>query len=636
MTRFLASTALAVIVTTAAQAQTAASPAASSDDAATATPDSLTVIGLRPTDVSDVTAAVSVLDRASLEVRGAPYLVDQLRAAPGVAVSRNGALGGLTQVRIRGAEANHTLVLIDGIEVSDPVTGETDFGVLAGLDPQRIEIARGEQSVFHGSDAIGGVIAVTTFGGAGLRAALEAGTRGTVNGHAAFDTALGDGVSFGASLAGFTTDGVDTSGSDGEKDGSQSLSGAVRGAVALGDGWRLSGLARMAHTEADFDSDTDFDGRLNDVDRHDESLNWNAGASLEGAAFGLDHQARIGFTDVTREAFADGEADGETSGQRLKLSYSPAWERDTGAARWRVAGLVDAEFEDYERRAEASFFGDPNQARSFDTLGVAGEARLSQGAFTANASVRQDFNDEQFDDATTWRLGGAYAFDFGGRARASLGRGVKNPTFIELFGFFPGSFLGDPDLKAETSLGWELGWDQRVGPVEASLTYFEASLEDEIVTVFNPDFTSSPANLDGESQRSGVEAALAWRVSDTLQLRAAASRIDSQDDDGADEIRVPDWTGSLSVDWRSARREGLRVGVTLDYVGEQDDLNFGSFPAQTVTLDSYLLASASAAIPVSERIALTARGENLFDADVVDVFGYTNPGVTVLVGFAVR
>ena len=180
--------------------------------------DLITVTGLRPVQIDDVTASVTVLDADLLSVRGSPYLADQLRAVPGVAVSRSGAVGGLTQVRMRGAEANHTLVLVDGIEVSDPVTGETDFGLWSGLEAQRIEIVRGEQSVLYGSDAIGGVVAVTT-GGEGARGLVEIGSRDTRRGVAAYDAAFGQ-HRLGASLSGFTTEGVDTSGRGAEKDGS--------------------------------------------------------------------------------------------------------------------------------------------------------------------------------------------------------------------------------------------------------------------------------------------------------------------------------------------------------------------------------------------------------------------------------
>ncbi len=591
------------------------------------------VAGIRPVTEQDITTSVTVLDASDLAVRDNPYLADQLRAVPGIGVSRSGAAGALTQVRIRGGEANHTLVLLDGVEVSDPTTGETDFGLFSGLNAQRVEIARGEQSALYGSDAIGGVINVVTVADEGFRGLLEGGNRSTYRADAGYgwDLAAGD-VSVAVSSA--VSDGVDTSGLGGETDGYQSMSGLVRGGLKLGGTWEFNGLLRYSDSEVDTDPDLDFDGRLDNADRVTESQQWTLGGGLQGDGFGFNHVIRANYSDVTRENFADGVSSDETKGERTKLAYSPSYELGVAGADVTLSGLIDWEREDYTRVGTASFFGDPNQSQSFETLGLAVEARARIEALSLNASLRRDDNDGQFDDATTWRVGGAYRFDFGGKVRASAGTGVKNPTFTELFGFFPGSFIGNPDLKPEQSTSWEIGWDQSYGDVNWSLTYFDAALEDEVFTAFNPDFTSTARNRTGDSDRSGVEFAAAWSVSDAVSLSGAAANIISQNDSGVAEIRVPEWTGSLALNWHSQDRDGLRAGLALDYVGEQMDTDFGTF--QTVALDPYTLVSATAEYPVTERLSLTLRGENLLDETVTDVFGFNGPGAGVFIGVRVR
>jgi vitamin B12 transporter len=205
----------------------------------------------------------------------------------------------------------------------------------------------------------------------------------------------------------------------------------------------------------------------------------------------------------------------------------------------------------------------------------------------------------------------------------------------ELYGFFVGSFIGNPDLKPEESLSWEIGWEQVLGGLSWSATYFEADLENEIFTAFNPDFTSTARNRAGKSERSGVELAARWQALESLALSGQATFFDSQDDAGADEVRVPEATASVALDWQAAP-DGLRIGAALDYVGEQGDMNFGPFPAEAVTLDAYTLASLTAEYPLTERIAVTLRGENIFDEEVSDVFGYRNPGAGVFVGLKLR
>lgn len=590
--------------------------------------------GLRPVEAADVTSAVTVLTAQDLAIRDAPYIADQLRSVPGLAVSRSGAIGGLTQVRIRGAEANHTLVFLDGIEVSNPNSGEIDFGLWSGLDAARIEVLRGEQSTLYGSDAVGGVIAIETRTDPGLRGLLEAGTEGTFRLDGRYGAEFDKGYLV-ASFADVITDGVDTSGTGGEKDGSQNYSVGLRGGLDLAADWSLTALARYGYATVDTDPDLDFDGRLDDADRVTDSEQWIVGATLEGDAFGLNHIVRANYNDITRENEADGALTNEASGQRTKLAYSPSLQFGRGDAVHTISGLLDYESEDYEA-SDVEFGGFTDQSQTFDTLGFAAEYQFSLNAFAFNASARRDDNDGQFDDADTWRLGAAYSFDaIGGRLRASAGEGVKNPTFTELFGFFPGNFIGNPDLVPEKSRSWELGWDQTFRAVDASVTYFSAELEDEIFTTFNPDFTSTARNRAGNSKRYGIEIGAGWQVSNALNVTGAFTATDSQDDGGSEEIRVPDWTGSLGLNWQPDPA-GFRAGLAVDLVGDQSDFDFGAFPARRVDLDTYALVSATADIPVTERLSVTLRGTNLLDQDVTDVFGFNAPGAGALIGLRLR
>ncbi|GAB5456995.1 MAG: TonB-dependent receptor [Henriciella sp.] len=622
--------AASLILPISAQAQSA------SDDVAVQ--ETVTVTSLRPLPKTDITTSVTTLEASDLAVRDKPYIADQLRAVPGLGVSRSGAAGGLTQVRLRGAEANHTLVLIDGLEVSDPITGETDFGLMSGLYPSRVEVARGEQSALYGSDAIGGVVNLVTGEQTGARGLLEAGSRNTwrLDGAYGFDLSDGD---LQIAFADVTSDGVDTSGLGGEKDGYQNYSGLVSGGYQLSNNWSARGLLRYGYGEVDTDPDSDSDGRLDNADRVTESEQWTVGGTLNGTAFGADHLFRASYNQVERENFGDGAPLNASDGVRTKLAYSPSFAFDTEAAIFTLSGLVDWEQDDYTA-SDVEFGGFTNQDQTFETLGLAGEVRADIGALALNASARHDDNDGQFEDAETWRLGAAYNFTNGAKLRASAGTGVKAPTFTELFGFFPGSFIGNPDLKPEKSTSWEIGWDQDFGALQTSLSYFDAELEDEIVTRFIG-FSATPDNRSGDSERSGIEAAFKWSASESIQVSGAVSNITSTGDDGSDEIRVPEWTGSLALNWQSPDKEGLRAGIAADFVGEQDDFDFGNFDPVTfaplrVALDSYVLVSATAAYPLTDRIAVTLRGENLLDETVTDVFGFNGPGAGLFVGIRIR
>ncbi len=588
--------------------------------------DPVEVTGLRPVEADRATVSLTVLTGEDLAVRLSPNPADQLRAVPGAAVSRSGSLGGLTQVRFRGAEANHTLVLFEGIEVSDPVNGDTDFGLLTVLPVGRIDVLRGASSSVYGSDAIGGVVSVSPARGAGLTGFAEGGSFGSLNG------ALGwQGEKVGAVLSGLATDGVDTSGTGGQADGSEALSGLALAAFDLTPGWSLSliGLARRAGS--DFDSDSDFDGLLNDTDERTEARQRLVGAALSGAGGPIDHVLRASYNQVDRENFSGGALTDTATGARTKLSWSPGYRRGGH----RLTGLVDFERETYHRQ-DSRFGGLTNASEAFDALAIAAEYALAAGPFDLAASVRHDDNAGRFDDASTWRIGAGYALaGTGGRLRASVGTGVKNPTFTELFGFFPGSFTGNPDLKPEAAESWEIGWEQTLGRFGYSATYFESNLKNEIFTAFNPDFTSAPRNRAGTSERSGVELAGRWQAGANLVISGQASFFNSQDDTGADEIRVPERTVSLAADWL-LREDGLRAGLAVDHVGEQGDFDFGPFPARRAVLDAYSLVSLTAEYPLTDLIAVTLRGSNLLDETAIDVFGYNGPGAGVFVGLKIR
>jgi len=348
----------------------------------------------------------------------------------------------------------------------------------------------------------------------------------------------------------------------------------------------LKGLVSYRRSNVQSDPDTNFDGALDNADRDNRTEQWIGGATLTGKTGAVTHIARANIGNIVRDNFAENIFTNRTIGDRFKFSYSPSADIKTQLAEFTLSGLIDWENEDYEREDTNTLFGDPNQIAGFETFGIGGEVRARVQNFALNGSIRFDDNNDQFDNATTWRIGGAYNFGFGGKLRASAGAGIKNPTFTELFGFFPNSFVGNPDLIPEKSESWEIGYDQNLGHIQASITYFDAQLEDEIFT--------------------------------RLNLTGAATHIQSENDSAEDEVRVPEWTASAALNWQSLSKDGLRAGVALDFVGSQDDFNFGTFPAQRVTLGSYALVSASAEFPVNPRISLTLRGENLLDEETTE------------------
>ncbi len=136
--------------------------------------------------VSDFTGSVTVITPEQIDQRQIRNIEDALRDVPRLAVS---SIAGQTQIRLRGTEANHVLVLVDGIEVSDPGSGEYDIGTLQAEIGSCVEVLRGPQSAVWGNDAIGGVVSYQSASGRdldGFATFLEGGTNNTVNGSARY------------------------------------------------------------------------------------------------------------------------------------------------------------------------------------------------------------------------------------------------------------------------------------------------------------------------------------------------------------------------------------------------------------------------------------------------------------------
>jgi len=591
--------------------------------------DEIITIGSRISgqSITSLTSAASILDEADIKARGQAFLSDILRSLPGLAVSRSGPAGNLTQIRVRSSEANHVLVLIDGVEAGNPNTGEFDFAGIRSEDILKIEVLRGEQSALWGSDAIGGVINIITRAGSRqerYQASVEYGTYNTIEGQVSAVIPIGIAA---LSINGnaFSTDGFDVSGQDGEDDGSNSRSISLGlNNVNLGP-LNLSALYAASNLRSDFDSDSDFDGRLNNTNNILVTGNRRANITGRFNALTTENKISLSLTETdTRDPNASFQND--TQGRRLQANWASKINIAQGHSLTVLGEVEDEDFENF-----GGIGAGQNQSNNITNYAVAGDYKFSQGPITLTGSARQDFND-RFDNAFTWRIGGGYALQaLGGRLYGSYGTGVKNPTLTEIFGFFPGSFIGNADIQPETSEGFNIGYNQEFfdGSASVSVDYFQSDLKDEILTIFNPDFTSTVQNSLADSSREGIEVEAQWSPVSSLDLSGSLTFLDAEEGD-AEEIRRPDFTASVQATWRP--RDDLSLTGTVDHTGSQLDTDFAIF--SNIELDSFTLLGANIRYDVNDIVSLSVRGENLFDEDYQEVIGFTAPGRTVFVGLS--
>lgn len=583
----------------------------------------------------DFTGSALVITAEQIEQRQTRDIADVLRDVPGVAVA---GVAGQTQIRLRGSEGNHVLVLVDGIEVSDPFAGEFDIGTLQAEPGARVEVLRGPQSALYGPDAIGGVIAYHSASGRGrpgFGARIEGGTQGTVNGALRYG-AFGDTWDAALSAVVVSTDGQPNARGGTRDIGRDSYTLAGKGSVNVSDSLALRAAARFIRTEgqtndSDFDTTSPTFGLIIDspgVTFTNEAFYALAGAKLDTLDGRWTHDLSAQIANVNRETDSPFGITSASEGDRFKASYVSAFAL---ADDHNLTFAADYEVEGFRNATPGGFVFD--ERREIEQVGLVGEYRYSGEAFDFAAAIRHDFND-LFRDATTFRVGAGYRITETTRVRAAGGSGVKNPGFFELYGFVDGRFIGNAALRPEKSVGWEVGLDQQFGrSASLAVTYFDSELEGEIFTTFPPpNFIATPANRTTESQQRGIEVSLNTRLGEQFSLDAAYSYLDAEEN-GVEEVRRPNHIASAALTW-TAPQDKASATLVVRHNGETPDVAFTdpSFVPVRVQLDDYTLVNFNARVTLTDEVSAFARVENLLGEEYEQVFSFVSPGRSAVVG----
>jgi vitamin B12 transporter len=592
-----------------------------------------------PVSISGSGSSVTVIDKQHIENRQIPFAADLLRDAPGIAVSKNGGAGTLTQLHLRGAESNHSLVLIDGIEANDITAGSAfNFANLLSCGLESIEVLRGPQSSLWGSDALAGVVNIQTRKGQGSTLVESTFSTGR------FDTRQNcTGISGGNKLynfslygAYFENNGTNISEQGSENDGYRNTTFNGRYGLSLTDNFEINLTGR--HVDSAVETDP-FDPPI-DADRKTESTQnyFRFNSILNTFDSAWNHQASISITDTDKENFADGVEDTTNSGKKLKFDYQTTLYHFTDYTSHSFTLAYEREREKFEQTGTASIFGDPNQNQTIYNTGYIGEYRVGiADQLFLNASLRKDDNDE-FKDTYTHRLSASYMPSMSDTSiHGAYGTSVKNPGFTERFGFTPDTFIGNPDIKPEKSKGWEIGLSHIfTDQLEINATYFSEKLEDEINGFF---FDSSlggftAINLEGESDRRGLELSIHAKPLKDLDVAGVYTYIESRqpnDTGKTTEIRIPKNTASLVTNYRFLKQKA-NLNLSVNYTDDQFDNDFSTFPANRVELDDYTLVNIAGEYQINKWITLQGRIENLFDSNYQNIFGYETQGINAHIG----
>lgn len=565
---------------------------------------------------------VRVIDREQIERSNARDVADLLRNIPGVDIVRTGPTGGVTTTFLRGANSQHTKVLLDGIPVNDPSNASRlfDFGALSLHDIERVEVLQGPQSVLYGSDAVGGVVNIISRKGEGpgrVRASVMGGSFGTHRESVGI-SGSSDLVHYSVNSEWRQTDGFTAAS---PRVGGTESDGFALGTVSGRFGWtpdqntELQYIFRWSDARTEID-DTPFTlGSPPSDDLHRKNLSEQffqrvqlRRQSWEGT---LEHVVSFSHTHIDRED-TDDVFPSDFAGNTHRFLYQ--------ANVYVMPGNTLSAGVDYldENAFGSSPFGTASASQRDTGIFLQDQIDVGERWFTT-VGWRWD-NHNAAGSSSTYRLTSLIdIWETGTRVRGSIGTGFRAPSLAE--NLFP---FGNPTLRPETNKGWEYGVEQDFcGLTTIGATYFRNDFRNLILFDLN---TFTLLNI-GSGRAHGVELWSQTLLTDTLRMDVSYTRTDTLDSaTGLPLVRRPQHKGTLSFRqtfWCNTASAALNGR----FVGNRLDSRDGS-----VKLDDYVVWDLTADYFVNSDFRVFGRVDNLFDEDYEEITGFSARPLALFAG----
>ena len=598
-----------------------------------------------PININQTSKSVDIIDSSELASSIATDITDLLRNIPGLAVSQTGSPGSQTQIRLRGSEANHILVTIDGIEANN--AGQNDeftWGTLSPNDIERIEIIKGPQSTLYGSDAMAGVINIIT---KLPNKPLELNAYSDI---ASFQT-TNTGVNFGmqrergsyqVGVSNLGSNGANISRSGKERDGYENTNLNIKSYFILNNQITIHGKAHRTFGFSEYDADFDFDSIIDDADMHARFKTDIAGIEVGYSPIysKWNHKLFVNDAEHSNQDYADDIIDISTTSKKRQLRFISSFELNNPINRFSV--LFEKEDEDYSQKGPVNDFGefgifDPNYDSKRDVKSIAAEYRSQIKENLLLALSKRHEKSSAFKNSETYTVEVSYSLNEMNKIRVLYGTSTKNPTFTELFGFYT-NFVGNPDLIPEEALGWELSLDTSMlnRSVESSISIFHSDLINEIDGNFiDPvSLRYTAINKFGKSKRQGMEWSTLVKINNDLEMNWSYTYTDSKQpkmlENYERELRRPRNLGSLRVSWKKFNKLDLRAEI--QYNGSQLDF---AYPDR-ISMPSFTVANLSTVYFFNDNLDIYFRFDNLLNEKYEEVFSYKAQGMSAKLGVRIR
>jgi len=589
------------------------------------------------TPSTQVGSTITVITREQIALSQKGTALELLSEVPGVFLAQQGGAGKLATIFLRGANADQTLVLLDGVEMNNPgdLTNVFDFSNLQASDIERIEILRGPQSTLYGSDALAGVISIFTKKAApntSVTAQMEAGSYNTLRVNASVSGKI-ESLSYLVSANDFKTKGFSSASAlygNSEADGFKTSSISSKFQYLFQKDVLLSLLFRFNKATTDFD----FTGGINGDDpNYSYSLQESAvKTSLDFSLFDKRWNQSLSFNYLRNfRKYFDGSdekrplisSDARYDGTKTKVEWLNTFSFFDNQ---RITFGAEAEEEkavsDYYSTGDWGPFNSFFPKTSATTLGLFAQEQLSfTNNFNAAVGVRYDKH-KRFGSVVTYRIAPVYFMEeTGTKIRATYGTGFKAPSLFNLFD--PG--YGNANLKPEQSKGWDAGIEQFLlyDKLSFEVTYFSNLFTD----LFSLDYaTFKTVNL-AKAKTSGVEFGANYTVKNfavynfTYTFTNAMDISANSPDKDSQLLRRPKERASFSGIF--FLNEQLNLGLEVLYTGVRDDKDYSLYPLTArVQLKSYALVNMTASYKFANSVEAFGKLHNIFDKKYEEILGY--------------
>jgi vitamin B12 transporter len=569
---------------------------------------------------AETTSDVRVIKEEDIKKMNVEFVTDVLRKIPELNLVQNGGSGQTATVFLRGGDSRHTLVMIDGVKVQNPNTGSFDFSGISVDDIERIEIVKGPQSTFYGSEAMSGVINIITKKGAGkpkVDASFESGSFGTYK--PSFSISGGEeSLDYRFTTEYFHTDGISSAKEGSERDGYKNAFVSGKFGIKPIEKFELEFSGRYYSDRSEFDK-FDFSQKKAVDDSNFVQHGYHYVISGKGRLYLFDIWEQLLTVSIVQDSLKGRDPDPEDFFNNYDITSgikTIEWQHNFFIL---DAYTITAGAEYRKERGEN--IGTFNESIENKALYLNNKLKLFKGDLIFDAGLRYD-DHETFGDKTTYKVGALYNVKSAAlRIRSSYGTGFRAPALNELF--FP--FYGNSSLKPEESTSWEIGLEKDLFKqrLSVSIIYFEQKYENLIQS--DPS-TFLAANI-AEASIKGIESGAILRPIDKLEIKAGYTYLDTEDKATGQRLtRRPKDKVNLSAVFSTGKAS---VVANYTFVGERFD------SAVERSLSSYSLVNLSGNYNVTKNIMLFGRIDNLLDEDYEEAGSYGTPGFSFFAGVKV-